>query len=142
MELAKIEKLLNKYLEGESTLEEENILRVYFSTNTNIAPHLVGYVPLFKYLRDAKNETYTQTIPLKPRKQIYKWISVAALVIFSSSVFTYVNIKNKNDEKAKIAYYKTKEALNLLSIKFNEGAEKVAYLNEFEQTTNSVFKNN
>ena len=49
MELAKIEKLISKYLEAETTLEEENILKNYFSKD-DIPIHLVEYKKLFNYL--------------------------------------------------------------------------------------------
>ena len=139
MELANIEKLLDKYLEGQSSIADEKILREYFLSN-NVASHLEQFTPLFQYFIDAKKETFTKTVPLKPRKKYYKWISVAALVIFCTSMFTYVYENDKQDDEAVYVYYKTKEALQLLSNKFNKGAEKVAYLNGFEQTKNTVFK--
>ena len=48
--------------------------------------------------------------------------------------------QKREKEEALAAYLETKEALQLLSGKFNKGIEKVAYLNEFEQTKNQIFK--
>ena len=48
MELTNIEKLLVKYENAETTLEEENSLRTYFSSN-KVAPHLKEYQLIFNY---------------------------------------------------------------------------------------------
>ena len=46
MELANIEKLLEKYLNAETTIAEEKMLKNYF-LNDNVAPHLIEYQALF-----------------------------------------------------------------------------------------------
>mgnify|MGYP000076261084 FL=1 len=48
MELANIEKLVIKYKNGTTSLEEESILRNYF-TGESVAAHLQEYVPMFTY---------------------------------------------------------------------------------------------
>ena len=50
MELTNIEKLLVKYENAETTLEEENSLRTYFSSN-EVAPHLKEYQLIFNYFK-------------------------------------------------------------------------------------------
>ena len=50
MELTNIEKLLVKYENAETTLEEENSLRTYFSSN-EVAPHLKEYQLIFNTLK-------------------------------------------------------------------------------------------
>ena len=50
MELANIESLLDSYFEGETSLDQENILRDYFSS-ANVAPHLMAYQDLFVGLK-------------------------------------------------------------------------------------------
>lgn len=141
MELANIEKLIAKYLEAETSIAEEITLKTYFSS-TDVAPHLEQYKPLFQYFANAKNETYTKTVPLQPRKKHFRWTSVAAVFVLGFSLYMTGDfyIKYEEEKKAKEAYFKTKEALQLLSGKFNKGAGKVAYLNEFEQTKNQIFK--
>lgn len=67
MELANIEKLLEKYLDAETTLQEEKMLQEYFTSN-NVAPHLQEYSMMFGYFKESKDETFTQTIQLKPKK--------------------------------------------------------------------------
>jgi len=142
MELNNIDKLIEKYLEAETSIAEEKELRSYFSSE-NVTPHLEQYKYLFKYFTIAKNETTHKTIPLKPRKNYYKWFTVAACFVLAFGFYTYNNVKsNTQEEEALLAYYQTKKALQLVSSNFNIGAEKVGYLNEFENTKNQIFKSN
>ena len=48
MELANIERLLEKYLNAETTIEQEKLLKKYFSEG-NVASHLKEYESLFGY---------------------------------------------------------------------------------------------
>jgi len=142
MELNNIDKLIVKYLEAETSITEEKELRSYFSSQ-NVAPHLEQYKYLFEYFTTAKNETSHKTIPLKPRRNYYKWFTVAASLILAFGFYTYNNVKsNTQEEEALLAYYQTKKALQLVSTNFNIGAQKVGYLNEFENTKNQIFKTN
>ena len=142
MELNNIDKLIEKYLEAETSIAEEKELRSYFSSK-NVTPHLEHYKHLFEYFTSAKNETSHKTVPLKPRKNYYKWFTVAASFVLAFRFYTYNHVKsNTQEEEALLAYYQTKKALQLVSSNFNIGAEKVGYLNEFENTKNQIFKSN
>jgi hypothetical protein len=53
MDYSKISGLVNKYWEGETTLEEEILLREFFSTHTELLPaDLQEAAPLFLYFKD------------------------------------------------------------------------------------------
>ena len=67
MELANIEKLVEKYLNAETSLQEEATLKNYF-TEGNVAPHLLEYKFMFTYFTKEKDETYTKDIELEPKK--------------------------------------------------------------------------
>ena len=56
MELTKIEKLLVKYENAETTLEEEEVLRTYFTSN-KVATHLKEYELIFNYYKRNTDET-------------------------------------------------------------------------------------
>jgi hypothetical protein len=164
MVLNKIEKLIEKYENGETTLKEEAHLKDYFSQET-VAPHLEMYKPMFTYFLQTQKEQYTKDVPLKPKKTInlYRWISVAAVAVLMFGIYTQVGNSSKsiegqlNDEQL-LAYNQTVEAFNLLSSNFNKskdnintlglmstsldkGTENIAYLGEFSNTTNKIFKN-
>ena len=91
MVLDNIEKLLEKYDNGETTLQEEQQLKNYFSKET-VAPHLEVYKPMFVYFLQTQNEQFTKTIPLQSKKTytLYKWISAAAIAILMFAVYTQV----------------------------------------------------
>ncbi|MFD0962965.1 hypothetical protein [Pseudofulvibacter geojedonensis] len=141
MELARIEKLIDKYEEATTTIQEEQELRAYFN-GTNVAPHLEHYQPVFQYLSMAKQETFTKELPLQPRKSNYRrWLAIASVFVLSmSTYFVYQTSQPSEEEKVLMAYKETKEALQMLSKHFNQGAEKVTYLGKFDQAKNQVFK--
>jgi len=161
MVLNSIEKLLEKYDNGETSLKEEKQLQAYFAQD-EVAPHLESYRVMFQYFNKTKQEHYTKDVPLKPRTYtLYKWISVAAVAVLMLAVFTQFDSKKTiadlNSEEL-LAYNQTMEALNLVSSKFNQGAtslnalnlastqfdrgaEQVNYISEFSNTTSKIFKN-
>lgn len=162
MVLNNIEQLLEKYDNGETTLQEEQQLKDYFSQET-VAPHLEVYKPMFTYFLHTQKEQFTKTIPLKPKKtnNLYKWISVAAIAVLMFGIYTQVGSNGNSGmtEEQRIAYNQTKEAFDLLASNFNKGTQKkwdalgimtnslekgnenIAYLGEFSNSTNKIFKN-
>lgn len=139
MELDNIEKLLEKYFEATATVAEEQTLQVYFSQE-EVAPHLEQYRPMFNYFSKAKEERYTKQVPLKPRRNYYKWLSVAAVVVLSFGL--YFGNEYQERKQAEYAYNETKKAFELLAENFGKGTEKVAYLQEFEVAKQKIYNNN
>ncbi|MBK5210013.1 MAG: hypothetical protein JJE44_11020 [Flavobacteriaceae bacterium] len=137
MELVNIEKLLEKYLDAETSIAEENELKVYFSGD-DVAPHLEEYRALFGYFAASKNERFTKTIQLKSQKRNWKWLSVAASIVLLVSVYT--GYQKNQQTKAEKIYNETQMAFNILSANLNKGTEAIAELQEFETTTNKILK--
>ncbi|TAI49142.1 hypothetical protein [Flagellimonas allohymeniacidonis] len=138
MELDNIEKLLEKYFEATTTVSEEQTLRNYFSQE-NVEAHLEQYRPMFNYFSAAKEERYTKQVPLKPRKNYYKWISVAAVALLTFGI--YFGNQYQERKQAEFAYQETKKAFELLAENFGRGTEKVAYLEEFEAAKQKIYNN-
>jgi len=146
MELYEIEKLLEKYFEGSTSVPEEKELGEYFQGG-DVATHLLMYKPIFEYFAMAKEERYTKQVPLKPRTygNMYKWISVAAAVVLTFGIYfghEYQDRKQLEREQAEYAYEQTMMAFDLLAENFAKGREKVAYLKEFEQAKQKIYNNN
>ena len=137
MELVNIEKLLEKYLDAETTIAEENNLKANFSGD-NVAPHLEEYRAMFGYFSANKNEKFTKTIQLKTQKRNWKWLSVAASIVLLVSVYTGYQ-KNQQQKVEKI-YNETQMAFNILSANLNKGTVAISKLQEFETTTNKILK--
>ena len=68
MEFNKMEALLEKYFEGETSIAEENELKYYFSSS-NVAEHLEQYRPLFGYFAEAKEQKLTNNVLLISKKR-------------------------------------------------------------------------
>ncbi|WP_343695345.1 hypothetical protein [Flavobacterium sp.] len=162
MELDKIENILEKYFQGETTIAEENQLKEYFSSS-NVAQHLEQYKPVFGYFSQVKQQKSTQelenltltgeTIPLKTKKRNLVWLSIAASVVVLLGIGTFFFAGEENNTTAvasqselgtyddpEEALAATQKALALLSNKVNVGIESVQYINEYEQSKNKIFK--
>jgi hypothetical protein len=139
MELDRIEKLLEKYLEASTSVAEEKELRTYFSQES-VPTHLEQYAPIFQYFSLAKEERFTKQVPLKTRRDYFKWASVAAVTVLMFGI--YFGNEYQKQKEAEFAYNETKKALSLLADNFSRGTEKVAYLNEFENTKRKIYNKN
>lgn len=141
MELFKIEKLIEKYLNAETTLQEEEILKKYFSQD-DIPLHLKEYKYLFNYFSNSKLDKVNKTISL-PKKQYYlHWLSIAAVFVLMVSIFSIYQKNISEKEEARLAFMETQKALNLISYNLNKGNRAVAQLKTFENTQNRIFINN
>ncbi|WP_345146672.1 hypothetical protein [Flavobacterium ginsengiterrae] len=151
MELDKIENILEKYFQGETTIAEENQLKEYFSSS-NVAQHLEQYKPIFGYFSQVKQQKSTQEIPLKTKKRNVAWLSIAASVVVLLGAGSYFLVSKNNTAPAvaqtelgtyddpEEALKATQKALALLSNNVNVGIESVRYINEYEQSKNRIFK--
>ena len=164
MVLNSIEKLIEKYDNGETSLKEEQQLKAYFAQE-EVAPHLESYKVMFQYFnRTKQEELFTKDVPLKPKKyNVYKWISVAAVVILMLGIFIPQigdgpkTFADYSEDEQKM-YLETKEALAMLSSNFNQGAsslnaldyasnsfkvgtQNANFVTEFGKSTNKLLKN-
>lgn len=146
MELDRIEILLEKYFEGETSIAEENELKVYFSS-TDVAQHLEQHKAMFGYFSSAKEQKFEQKIPLKSKRQKVAWLSIAASVVILLGMFTFYNRSiNQNEDLGTYddpekAFIETQKALNLLSKNVNVGIESMQYVKEYQDSKNLIFKN-
>ncbi|KLT70861.1 MULTISPECIES: hypothetical protein [unclassified Flavobacterium] len=151
MELNRIEYILEKYFQGETTIAEENELKDYFSS-PNVAQHLEQYQPMFGYFSQVKEQKSTQEIPLQTKKRNVTWLSIAASAVILLGIGTYFYVSDKNAtpvvaqselgtyDNPEEALAATQKALALVSNNVNVGLESVQYIHEYEQSKNKIFK--
>lgn len=160
MVLNNIEKLLEKYDNAETSLNEEAQLRAYFESDS-VAPHIEHYKPMFLYFSQSQKEQYTKDVPLKPKRtKLYQWISVAAVAVLMLGFIVpqFMGPTEAEKQEALLVYNQTMEALSLVSLGMNEGkeqltslalvgdnidqgAQQASRLGEFNTITNKILKN-
>ena len=147
MELTLIEQLVEKYFEGATTIAEEKQLKTYFSSD-GVAPHLVKYQSLFAYFQTEKATQFEQKLKVQTRKmKSVKWMGIAAsfLVLFGLATFFLYPSQIKNTDlgtydNPEEAMKATHKALLMVSEQVNIGMESAVYLEEYENTTKTIFK--
>ena len=150
MELSKIEKLLQRYEEGETSLAEERLLSDYF-TKEQVPEYLEHYKLLFTYTKREQQHQYDDNVKenIKTGNYRFAWTSIAAVIIVALGMFYFnqpSNSLNQNDlgtiSDQEVALQKTKETLNMVSRFMNEGSADLVYLQEFNKTTNKIIEIN
>lgn len=150
MELHKIESLLEKYFEAETSIAEENELKDYFSSS-DVAQHLEQYKPLFGYFAQAKEQKSEQLLLFvseQHKKSNKTWLSIAAsiVVLIGVGTFTYFNYNSTPQHVAlgtyddpEEAFKQTQKALAMLSDHVNTGIGSVQYIEEYKSTVDKAF---
>lgn len=160
MEYKEIERLLNRYLEGETTLEEEALLKAYFSEPGIKVKH-AEMQEMFQYFDVAKQHSapplditteLNEVIAKELKKEsgnrfrrVYAWVgSAAAVMVISIGLFQYLNkpepfIKDTYNDP-KLAYIETKQALMKVSRIMNRNTIKLKYLSNMDASFDQVQK--
>jgi hypothetical protein len=143
MELNTIEKLLNKYLEGETSIKEEAVLRTYFTQRPRIPETWIPYRQFFGYCKEAKKETFPMSRN-EQTKPIKSWMLVAASIalVFALQLSGLFEQKSTPFEKqqAELAFQLFQTQMKTVSNHLNRGAQKVAYLDYWNDTTQKLIK--
>lgn len=157
----RIEKLLKKYWEGKTTLEEEKTIQLFFQ-NEAIPEHLESVKPLFNYYHhEAVKEPLGQDFDAELMNRLnagesrfgHSWrfaLKIAAsvlLIALAAYYFRFINNQSQKEaiatvtyEDPELAYQQTKTALLMISEKLNAGQK---YTSEFKRLgeAKSLFKN-
>lgn len=160
MDLKKIRALLEKYYNGESTLQEEGLLRNYF-LNKPVDQEFAADKDIFLY-QDQETQ-YNEDIPdisdelwhelqnnpthkTKSNNKIrYSYLRIAAsVIIILGSFFLIKNqVFNKNNEiqfsdsydNPELAYQQAKETLLYVSAMLNNGTEHLESIKKIDEGT-------
>jgi hypothetical protein len=155
MDLKEIKKLLDKFYEGETSLEEENLLKNFFKSSS-IPEYMAADKEFFVQMDTEQNKIpennnlldhLHKTINLQVKREkyghrlnlFYKISSIAAgLAIF---VLTYMviihkdqkQLKNDTYKDPKLAYEQVKRTLVYLSQNLNHGTQPLENVNKLNQ---------
>jgi|WetSurMetagenome_2_1015567.scaffolds.fasta_scaffold35575_2 hypothetical protein len=159
MNTEELDRLLDKYYKSESTEEDENILRAFFSTG-DIPEGYEAEKEIFSYYlasasvpepsddfedRIMKGVSGFEMMPFsgKFRKSIIPFLSVAAtLLILVGSYFFFVNRNETKDtfSDPKLAYAETMRILRNVSAKLNRGTSALEPVSKMNEVTVRSFE--
>ncbi|HUH51227.1 MAG TPA: hypothetical protein VLZ11_03945 [Flavobacterium sp.] len=146
MESHKIKPLLEKYFDGETSIEDERILKNYFSSDA-VAPEFNAYKDLFGLYITEKTLVSTREFPIRKEANTRHILGIAASVAVVVGI-GFMLLKTQPEASAdlgsfddpEIALIETQKALALIGQNLNKGKESISYLNEYEVTRNILFK--
>ncbi len=149
MDYNKIKILLDKYMDGESSLTEEQQLKAYFQEAENIPQEFVYAKTMFTQFKQEKEVSYSTPQKDKSKKRfLLKTSGIAASIALvvgialfhpnnnDQAIYGYINGKPITDKS--IAIDEIQSALNMVSQNYNRGTKELNQLSKFYKTTEKV----
>lgn len=141
--------LLDKYFEGETSLEEEAQLRRYFQETEKLPPHLEPYGALFAYfespipafsqkgedklrqaLQEKQRSQAAKVRPLNRLSSLRPWLAAASIALVLSLGFWWANSDSQRATGAMAAHSAEEETIDWS--KYEAESPEVAYQNMAE----------
>lgn len=142
---AKIKELLDRYLKGETTLEEEHVLSNYFK-NTAAKPEWKAYKQMFLCFddnRQLQSEKSFQPQTKTSLKIFYKYAAVLLIAIAGAWFYNFqYNTNNLGTyDDPEVALEETKKVFDLISYHLNSGQKDMKYLETLNETKTKYIDN-
>ncbi len=146
MEYNEIKHLLEKYLEGETSLEQEEQLRQYFLNNDAIAEEFDYAKQLFTHLHKVSEQKMIQPIKIQEKsiiqRRLWPIIGVAASVLLGIMLVLFYpkqpeivyGYKNGQPITKHAAMVEAQNAIKLVQINMHRGTKDLKYLSKFNET--------
>ena len=158
-DLKRIEKLLEKYYQGDTTIEEENTLSQYFS-GQDVPAQFKAEAELFGFIAELRDVTLSGEMENRLEKMIavsepaklimgtkwrYYWISgAAAVILILLGIFLDMQIRRNSPlegrqdtyEDPYLAYAEAKKVLYMVSEKINTGRKPLQKLEKLDAGVN------
>jgi len=151
MNTKEVEQLIERYFNGDTSLQEEKLLRSFFNS-ADVPPHMESLKWQFMHFEDAKDlflqDEYLQvdlkTIPEQyPEVKLWNtrrrilWIGgvAAGIVILITAMFQVnllINRVDDNISEQELAYNQAKQILYFVSKKLNKGTEELTKVEKLE----------
>lgn len=147
----RIEKILEKYFQGESSLTEERTLREYFRKE-DVPPHLAELKEQFLVIDEERKQELPEDFDdllfeniekeqrskkASKRAFIYYVSSVAATILILVTVFfsfnPFASNTSYNEQEADLAFTEASRILYFVSEKFNKGANPLGKMARFDE---------
>lgn len=146
MDYNKVKELLNRYFDGKSSLEEEQLLKEYFTYTKEIQEELKPAKALFDQLSKEASEQ-CDIEPVIPQSK--NWISTRFAIRLAASIvllcglfyffqqptdkppYAYINGKAVTDQN--IAIKETKKALFSITTRLNRGTKDLSKLSKLNK---------
>ena len=161
MDLNKIEELLNKYWNAETSLEEEEQLRTYFN-GRNIPEQFNEAAALFRYFsankkKELSDVSFNKTVLSKVkaggkgkmRSLVFNSLRIAAgiSVLVVAFWFVHQEVRQSDPQEIedtyndpKLAFEETKKALRMISRSFGNAEQQARKINLFNQAQEEIQK--
>ncbi|MCF4101772.1 hypothetical protein L1I30_08855 [Gillisia sp. M10.2A] len=148
MELHKLNKLIDKYEAGETSLAEEAQLRNYFKSH-NVPAHLEEYQDIFNYALIEKKHSSKKKVRIRRSNKYYGLVGVVASLLLMIGIFSFQYYGNNELTTENLgtiedpveAYENTKKTLQMVAEVLNSGRKDLEYLKEFNTTKNKFLNN-
>jgi hypothetical protein len=152
MDYNRISVLLEKYWEGETTLEEEAVLREFFSTPQPDLPEaLQEAAPMFQYFhREATKVWEVPPVKVVKLSPFRHWMKYAAVLLVAVGIGyalkqqghrqqeVIIAMKQQEMNDPQRALDETKKALRLLAKNLHKGTSQMQKLSYFNDATSLV----
>jgi hypothetical protein len=162
MDSSKLQQLLQKYWDGNTTLEEEQLLRDYFQSAA-VPDELRDVASMFQYFNQAKknslnditfDRTLIDKVTTKPksgrvRNLVFNSMRIAAgvVVVMAATWFIKKEIRQSTPQEVvdtyddpKLAFEETKKALLMISKSFGTAEEQARKINLFNEAQEEIQK--
>jgi len=158
MDYKHIEDLLQKYWNAETSLQEEQELKLFFSNET-VPEHLKEAANLFRYFEMQKNvrmqdDAFDRNLKqkIKPQGKSISMsfpqvarIAAGLFVVIAATFFIHQEVQKAYPDEQEdtyndpqVAFEETKKALMMISKSFNKAQKEASKINVFNEATEII----